>query len=1216
MKTHKKSHENDVQKSASQKNATTSCPNLDTFDMFEFEPFVSDKVEDPLKTPDTDEYHSHWESEEDIGNAVSYSPPIKLSSEEVNRSWESEDDSVKQSSSKYRSKDSKCGGYKSPERTSGRSTSKNCKGFKDDDIYSRSLEMPFNIRHTDRRSLSKRGGRFDGFEKEMSHPIDNFKTYVEDSWERGEDLNFEGEMLKFQRETLSQERKMLEEEKRKLAEKMVRYSIELNKNEQKYQSRDNKYSHRQRSRSKEAKRRGDQYSKEMHDSKRRRSVNKNDWFLDNDFCNTRKAKENQIDTYKGENKGRRESENVKDHKEDICAAEYLHEDKNDHNEKIDETNMNSDLEKCDGTRESVDNKMEQVSVVQENSKDYSEKFTTNSNSCKEENESCNVDEYQSTPKRGSIESKLRESSISPVGKINDVVLDNDVKEVEKFPGEKVNNLEHEYEEFMRIVAVDTSISDEKNSMPRRDVMESKDITPEPAKKSEKKKEKSKKKSQKVRARKKARKYVSSSSSTSSTESSDSESSSSSSYSSSTESSTSSTSSESDEKYVKKKKGTKGKIKKQKKRKRECKTKHAIIKNVDEMTYSASDADITIKKEKDVPEDMFNIPTLSQVNFIPLPVPSPDGTFICDSITEPVIIKQEKVDVEQDMVSPEKKLFFSPMKFIIPPRRNLMRNINDEKQNVNLPAMVGSDEEEREELKTISRPKLYLEEIYEKTKAENTTSPSKLSMEAFYENLKDERKELETISPKKLSMGDLYENSKERKRELNTISPKKLSVKTFYQTSKEDVKELNATPPKNLSVEAMYENSMDNLNKNANLSVVDESIFNIEGISQYKSTYTDQTSSKNKEPNLTEQTNIPNISVVNFDQDMYSQTVASKGKAVNADGVDNMYSEIKKSSMSPKRSPKRWSSRKKSSPKRTSSSKRNRNSPPHSRRYRSPSRYKDGSPKRYSPRHRDSSPYCRERSHDSSSGYKDVHQRNGDILPISRRSSSRIESPRRRISQRSRDYSSRNRKRRRSPTTRRRRRSYSISPLPERKKESIKMTLQRLAGIEDYVRPKSPINSPLDGFRRSLADSTISDDQLLQQNAKEYSESPSYGSILFDKSLRPGEISTSPKRISLDDRINQVLGLENEIPTSQLENDVHPSEISYTHVYNYNEQYNEHCGTYMQYESLSLKVPFCHYDTSYQEQNQNFSKVVQIGNVLQVVPTEQLMSPVQVTQVIG
>ena len=63
--------------------------------------------------------------------------------------------------------------------------------------------------------------------------------------------------------------------------------------------------------------------------------------------------------------------------------------------------------------------------------------------------------------------------------------------------------------------------------------------------------------------------------------------------------------------------------------------------------------------------MFNIPTLSQVNLIPLPVPSPDGTFICDSITEPVIIKREKVDVEQDTVSPEKKLFFSPTKFVIP-----------------------------------------------------------------------------------------------------------------------------------------------------------------------------------------------------------------------------------------------------------------------------------------------------------------------------------------------------------------------------------------------------------------------------------------------------------------------------------------------------------------------------------------------------------------------
>ena len=47
---------------------------------------------------------------------------------------------------------------------------------------------------------------------------------------------------------------------------------------------------------------------------------------------------------------------------------------NKNNTKIDDTNMNSNLEKCDGTKESVDNKMEQVSVIQENSKEIYNKF--------------------------------------------------------------------------------------------------------------------------------------------------------------------------------------------------------------------------------------------------------------------------------------------------------------------------------------------------------------------------------------------------------------------------------------------------------------------------------------------------------------------------------------------------------------------------------------------------------------------------------------------------------------------------------------------------------------------------------------------------------------------------------------------------------------------------------------------------------------------------
>lgn len=146
-----------------------------------------------------------------------------------------------------------------------------------------------------------------------------------------------------------------------------------------------------------------------------------------------------------------------------------------------------------------------------------------------------------------------------------------------------------------------------------------------------------------------------------------------------------------------------------------------------------------------------------------------------------------------------------------------------------------------------------------------------------------------------------------------------------------------------------------------------------------------------------------------------------------------------------------------------------------------------------------------------------------------------------------------------------------SPSKERKIEKIQETLQRLAGIDTYKK-QSPLSSPLHGFRRSVADSTISDDQLLQHNVEEYTESPIN---VFE-----------PKRMSLDERINMALG----IPELQ------PKPIStIASNYEYNKPYFDEYGQY--YQHYSTPEP--------RKQEESNVKVVRVGNVLQVVPTEDL-----------
>lgn len=246
--------------------------------------------------------------------------------------------------------------------------------------------------------------------------------------------------------------------------------------------------------------------------------------------------------------------------------------------------------------------------------------------------------------------------------------------------------------------------------------------------------------------------------------------------------------------------------------------------------------------------------------------------------------------------------------------------------------------------------------------------------------------------------------------------------------------------------------------------------------------------------------------------------------------------------------------------------------------------------------------------------------------------SRDKSPKRKSGDRERDRRDsrrvsppRSRRRSPSPSSKRRSGHRERSRSPDRgKKERIEDTLKRLAGIDQYHSSttsihhsttstsnpinKSPRSSPLDGFKRSLADSTISDDQLIptisespvkQSPKTDYyktttgayhsSSTTHYGHTKHDTNAKP---KLSPKRPSLDDRINQVLGIEKS--EADLEA---PRRISTTYEgqYDYGNKYPVYAHQHPDYRSgYSAAV-------AGEMKADDGSRLVQMGNVLQIVP---------------
>nr|CAH7733971.1 unnamed protein product [Callosobruchus chinensis] len=261
-------------------------------------------------------------------------------------------------------------------------------------------------------------------------------------------------------------------------------------------------------------------------------------------------------------------------------------------------------------------------------------------------------------------------------------------------------------------------------------------------------------------------------------------------------------------------------------------------------------------------------------------------------------------------------------------------------------------------------------------------------------------------------------------------------------------------------------------------------------------------------------------------------------------------------------------------------KRRRSPSPRGRRRSSPSRRKESPRKGSSPRRR--SPGRRrtpeKKKHSSrrtpsprrSSGVSSRKKGRRSTTPRKRGMSPKKRSP----SPKKRSTSPRRRpsspKRKRSPSPRRRSSPRRGSSPKSSSKKLRSKSPERVQTISE-TRPRSPprASSPHEGLKRSIADSTISDDLLPQPNLpyEEYANSPSF----FD---RRG--TDSPRRIPLEERISQVLGETKEEPKA----------ITSTYG-NYN-RYNQ--GEY----SNQMDFPTTNYKPS---------SFVQVGNMLQIVPTE-------------
>ncbi|XP_056632075.1 titin-like [Diorhabda sublineata] len=202
-------------------------------------------------------------------------------------------------------------------------------------------------------------------------------------------------------------------------------------------------------------------------------------------------------------------------------------------------------------------------------------------------------------------------------------------------------------------------------------------------------------------------------------------------------------------------------------------------------------------------------------------------------------------------------------------------------------------------------------------------------------------------------------------------------------------------------------------------------------------------------------------------------------------------------------------------------------------------------------------------------------------------------------------------RRRTPSPRRRSPRRSVSPRNRTNKRILSRTDNKKEKVINEF--KNVLSSPLEGTKRSVADSTISDDSLLPQpNLEEYAQSP--------VSYYMGQMkSDDGKRLSLDERINIELGLNKDDfkpITTTYDNFCQNRFSDNSQIENYTmdkNNFNENISTnFVQLGNMVEIVPTdlnLKTETHMEDiQSKNKPRILQVGNVLQIVPTELPPAP--------
>lgn len=206
-----------------------------------------------------------------------------------------------------------------------------------------------------------------------------------------------------------------------------------------------------------------------------------------------------------------------------------------------------------------------------------------------------------------------------------------------------------------------------------------------------------------------------------------------------------------------------------------------------------------------------------------------------------------------------------------------------------------------------------------------------------------------------------------------------------------------------------------------------------------------------------------------------------------------------------------------------------------------------------------------------------------------------------------------RRRSRSPRRKSPRRSVSPRPLdkrprsrsPDKYKSADTFYKSPDKNISETSALKSPVTvaSPLDRLKRSVADSTISDDLLPQPsiNTDEYTDSPL--SQFYDRVSKNMEFVA---RVPLDVRINQTLNYSKEEPKQ--------IQTAFSMNYSYNQsQYSQmqhyekimknpvHSSNNYNTDNTASDIPLPSFSTGSVKCSKN--SFVQVGNMVQIVPTE-------------